>query len=199
MADNIAVTQGSGTTLASDDIAGVQYPRVKLVIGTNGSNDGDVSSATPMPISDNGGSLTVDGSVSLGAAVPAGTNVIGYVGLEPRTSGGLSMATAILGSSTNSTVVKASAGQVFSIQAFNKSSSIRYLKLYNKATSPDETDTPVKVLVIPASTDGAGLILDQPQGLAFSTGIAYRVTGGIANNDTTSTSANDGTISLDYK
>lgn len=30
MADNIQVTQGTGTTMATDDIAGVQYPRVKV-------------------------------------------------------------------------------------------------------------------------------------------------------------------------
>lgn len=38
-----------------------------------------VGSANPMPISDNAGSLTVDGSVSLAAAIPAGTNNIGDV------------------------------------------------------------------------------------------------------------------------
>lgn len=34
MADNVAITAGSGTTIATDDIGGVHYQRVKLVNGT---------------------------------------------------------------------------------------------------------------------------------------------------------------------
>lgn len=34
MADNVAITAGSGTTIATDDISGVHYQRVKLVDGT---------------------------------------------------------------------------------------------------------------------------------------------------------------------
>ena len=50
MADNIAVTAGTGTTLATDDIAGVHYPRTKLVHGADGVNAGDVSTANPLPV-----------------------------------------------------------------------------------------------------------------------------------------------------
>lgn len=40
MADNIAITAGSGTTIATDDISGVQYQRVKLALGSDGvAND----------------------------------------------------------------------------------------------------------------------------------------------------------------
>ena len=49
MADNI-LTPASGATVATDDIAGVHYPRTKLTIGADGVNDGDVSSANPMPV-----------------------------------------------------------------------------------------------------------------------------------------------------
>jgi hypothetical protein len=37
MADNVAITAGAGTTLASDDVGGVQYPRVKISIGADGT------------------------------------------------------------------------------------------------------------------------------------------------------------------
>ncbi len=40
-----------------------------------------VSAAKPLPVSDAGGTLTVDGSVSLAAALPAGANAIGSVGV----------------------------------------------------------------------------------------------------------------------
>lgn len=51
MADNVIANPGAGgETLATDDIGGVQYPRSKLVIGADGVNDGDVSSANPLPV-----------------------------------------------------------------------------------------------------------------------------------------------------
>ena len=37
MADTVSITQGSGTTVATDDIAGVHYQRVKLSVGADGS------------------------------------------------------------------------------------------------------------------------------------------------------------------
>lgn len=50
MADNVAITPGSGATAAADDIGGVLYQRVKITTGTDGVADGDVSSANPMPV-----------------------------------------------------------------------------------------------------------------------------------------------------
>ncbi len=49
MADNIAVTEGSGKTVATDDISGIQFQRVKLTLGADGVNDGDISSSNPIP------------------------------------------------------------------------------------------------------------------------------------------------------
>lgn len=76
MAENVAITPGSGDTIAADDIAGAKHQRVKITIGSDGVNDGDVSSANPIPIT---GTLTgitnrvdvqrvfniVDGTISL--------------------------------------------------------------------------------------------------------------------------------------
>ena len=85
MADNVEITPGSGAKVATDEvtIAGVkvQVQRVKPVIGADGAGT-DVSSSNPMPVSDAGGSLTVDGTVSLSGALPAGSNSIGQV--DPR-------------------------------------------------------------------------------------------------------------------
>lgn len=50
LADNITVSQGSGKTMATDDVAGVNYQRMKLVIGEDGSVEGDLSSTRRMPI-----------------------------------------------------------------------------------------------------------------------------------------------------
>jgi hypothetical protein len=49
MADNFPTNAGSGgVTFASDDIAGVHFPRVKLTTGADGTA-ADVSAAAPMP------------------------------------------------------------------------------------------------------------------------------------------------------
>lgn len=51
MADNVAITAGSGTTIAADDIGGVLHQRVKATWGPDGTaNDTDVASGKPMPV-----------------------------------------------------------------------------------------------------------------------------------------------------
>jgi hypothetical protein len=51
MADNTTLPTGSGgDTIATDDIGGVKFQRVKLVHGADGVNAGDVSDANPFPI-----------------------------------------------------------------------------------------------------------------------------------------------------
>lgn len=53
MADNTLLNTGTGgDTIATDDIGGIKYPRSKIVIGADGTNDGDVSSANPLPSHD---------------------------------------------------------------------------------------------------------------------------------------------------
>lgn len=37
MADNVAITAGSGTNIATDDVGGVHYQKVKVVAGTDGT------------------------------------------------------------------------------------------------------------------------------------------------------------------
>lgn len=51
MADNTILNAGAGgDTIASDDIGGVKYQRVKLIHGADGVNAGDVSNVNPLPI-----------------------------------------------------------------------------------------------------------------------------------------------------
>lgn len=52
MADNVTLNVGvGGDVAAADDIGGVKYQRLKITLGDDGVNDGDVSSANPMPVS----------------------------------------------------------------------------------------------------------------------------------------------------
>lgn len=101
--------------------------------------------------------------------------------------------------STNATSVKASAGAVGFIYAVNLNAAVRYLKLYNKASSPTVgTDTPIATLPIPASTTGAGFMLAMPGGVAFTTGIAYATTTGAADSDTAAVAANEIFLFIGY-
>lgn len=58
MSDNVAITAGSGTNIATDDVGGVQYQRVKNVFGADGVAT-DVSSTAPMPTTESDGDLGV--------------------------------------------------------------------------------------------------------------------------------------------
>lgn len=51
MSDNFVtnVPTTTGDTFAADDISGVKYTRVKVVLGADGINGGDVSAANPVP------------------------------------------------------------------------------------------------------------------------------------------------------
>ncbi len=83
-ADDVVLNAGSGgDTIAADQIpagSGPKFQRVKLVEGADGVNDGDISSANPLPV-DVSDSATRDlGKVDIAAfdvALPAGTNAIG--------------------------------------------------------------------------------------------------------------------------
>lgn len=66
MADNVAVTPGTGATFATDDIGGIQYPRVKISQGADGSGT-DVSSAAPLNVT------LANGTVPSHAVTNAGT------------------------------------------------------------------------------------------------------------------------------
>lgn len=119
---------------------------------------------------------------------------------QPHTTGGLTPHKAISAASTNATGLKASAGQVYGIQVFNLNAAARYLKLYNKASAPTVgTDTPVKVIMIPGNTAGAGAVSNWAYGVTFDTGIAYALTTGIADSDTGAVAANEIVVNIDYK
>jgi hypothetical protein len=49
MADNVAITQGSGVTVASEDVSGVQHQKVKMEFGGDGVAT-LVSSSDPLPV-----------------------------------------------------------------------------------------------------------------------------------------------------
>jgi len=101
--------------------------------------------------------------------------------------------------STNANVVKSSGGNLYSIVAIGQTSTIRYLKLYNKATAPSVgTDVPVMTIPVPANLQGAGVSIPFSIGVNFSLGISLAITSGSADNDTGVVGAGDVILNLTY-
>ena len=101
--------------------------------------------------------------------------------------------------STNANVVKASAGNLYSITAIGQTSTIKYLKLYNKATAPSVgTDVPVMTIPVPANTQGAGLTIPFSISVNFPLGIGIAITSGAADNDNGVIGAGDVILNLTY-
>lgn len=101
MADNIAVSQGVGTTVATDDVAGVHYQRIKLV-------DGTLDSTAAIP-GDAANGLDVD--VTRLPALAAGTNAIGTVTDSITAATGITVKAAYIASQTAATVLTPTTGK----------------------------------------------------------------------------------------
>lgn len=127
---------------------------------------------------------------------PVVLGVEGTVNLNASASGGSTPNHTISAASTNATSLKAAAGQVYGFCISNSNASARFFKLYNKASSPTVgTDTPVMTVQVPGGSTVARAF---PVGLMFSTGIAWAITTGIANNDTGAVGT-DISIDIDYE
>ena len=99
---------------------------------------------------------------------------------------------------TNATSVKASAGRVNMLNVSNLTAAAKFLKLYNLAVAPTVgTSTPFMVVPIQANTTLP--VVHNDIGIYFSTGIAYAITGAIADSDTTAVGANEVIVNMIYR
>lgn len=170
------LTDGGGTAIATFT-SGAQNVNI-----ANANTNGSKTSANSAPVV-----IASDQS-----AVPT-TNT-------PTTAGGLTIKSVLIASGTNAQNVKASAGQLYKIEITNNSANIGYLKLFNSASAPTAgAGTPVIRLMCPASASGAGAFSSFSDiGAAFSAGIGFTFTGGIADADTTSVAASAFIVNLYY-
>lgn len=85
MTDNTVLNPGiGGDTIGSDDIAGIKYQRVKLIVGVDGTNDGDIAKTNPLPVtsiattfSDHSGTITTGNTAQ--TLLSANTNRKGFL------------------------------------------------------------------------------------------------------------------------
>lgn len=101
--------------------------------------------------------------------------------------------------------VKATAGVLHKLRLTNRTTSARYVKLYN-ATAANVTvgsTTPIDTIVVPGGTsaDLCTVVTETfgTKGLTFSTALSMAATTGLADNDTGAPGANDVIVSAYYK
>ena len=172
-----------------------RYVRVRVstaVVGGNVSCSG-VFSQQPFSNTTLNMQQATASNLQTTAVIAPGANLVGDVGNQARaTTGGIVAPFRLLSSAatTNATLIKASAGRMFLIMGRNNAAAIRYLKFYNKASAPTVgTDVPVLTIALDASSR---FEIDlNPYGQFFTTGIAFAITGALADNDTTAIAAAD--------
>lgn len=173
IAGGASVASLTAPAIVQADVAGLSYVRITASAYTSGTINVSAS------LSDNTGVVGVDGAVVLGT----GSNSIGTVS-TPSGSAISVVSTAGL----NSSVQKASAGNLFEITVSNPTATPAYVKLYNKATAPTVgTDVPVMTIPVAATAAGVGTVSIPfgNIGKRFTAGIGVAITGAAAAADTT--------------
>lgn len=90
---------------------------------------------------------------------------------------------------TNAALIVSAARNLYGGTIWNAGTAAAFLKLYDKATAPTVgTDLPVLTVMIPS---GGTLNLERTIPRRFSLGLAYAITGGKADGDTTAVAADD--------
>lgn len=93
MADNtqLPIPQTAGDLIATDEIGGIKFQRIKIITGADGVNDGDVASSNPLPIIGtvtdgatpaNASILLIGGITAGGVAQTLETNASGHLNIS---------------------------------------------------------------------------------------------------------------------
>jgi hypothetical protein len=160
MADGVAITAGTGTTILTDETASGHVQVMKLAISTD-------AAATLIP-------ATTDGL----AVLP-----------RPETANGLSIFRSIDLDETEEEF-KATAGQVYGWYFSNAAATVRFVKFYNAtaASVTVGSTTPVMTLRLPLESSGHllsphGIAFSTAITVAATTAVADADTGAPATND----------------
>lgn len=146
MADNVAITAGSGTTIATDDVSSVHYQRIKLDAGDDGATAPVVDKAVPSVL------------------VPTGGKIVKLQATPTVTAGAYSANDAVGGKLTFTDAARASGGSIVIEAAIigDKSSALSSVELWlfdadftavadNAAFDPDDADLGALFAIIPFS------------------------------------------------
>ena len=108
-------------------------------------------------------------------ASQAGTLTLGTT----AATNGMTLGTLVAPLTVAATVVKASAGKLYSMSVGNAQTTAVYLKIYNATAVTLGTTSPIQNFLVPGGTAGGTFNVSiNDVGLYFSTGICFAVTGG---------------------
>ena len=115
-----------------------------------------------------------------GAAVSATTGQLGVNLITSQAAtNGQTLGTLVAPLTVAATVIKATAGRLYSISVGNAQTTAVYLKIYNAASVTLGTTSAIQNYLVPGGTTGGTFNVDiNDYGLYFSTGICIAVTGG---------------------
>lgn len=170
-----------------------------IIDGAAGVNMATVKSASTAPVatdpalvvSISPNSVNVNGQATMANSAPVviASNQTGIPQGVTATANGATASRINAAASNNLTSVKASAGQLYTIDVFNAAAYNVFLKIYNKASAPVvASDTPVMTIPIQA---GGGYSKTWPMGFPLGTGIAYAIVKLQADTDATNVVAGD--------
>lgn len=179
----VAATQSGSWSLAANQSVNVaQINGVAPTMGNGGSGTGVQR-------------VTIASDSTGQVALAAGTQTVGNVGLVTRTSGGLTTYHLVSANTTNATVVKGSAGQLYGWYVYNNNAAMRKLAFHNTASAPTAGANIFFTINVPASS-AANCFNDM--GIAFSSGIAITTVTDVTDAGNTAVGTSDLTINLFY-
>lgn len=184
MVDNVAITSGSGTSIAADDIGSVFYQRIKNTWGPDGTaNDVDVATGKPFPVQLRGSDGT-DRSNELPISLASGKVASGAVASGAFASGSIASG-AIASGAIAAGAIAAGATSIADNEDVASADGDRGVKVLFK-----RTDTP-------ANSSGTDGDYEQPQmsaGAIWTTALGYAATPAFTITrpaDTTAYASND--------
>ena len=170
---NGSTAPASTTTLTVGFVQVEDQGRIKVRVAS-----ADPVGSHPQPVQIMGGTTAVTGTVT---ALP----------VTPTTTFTNSAA------STNATLIKSTAGTLWSAVVSNVAASARYLKFFNMTTAPTVgTSVPVFAVLVPAG--GTVVIEGGANGIRFGTGISLAITGAAGDLDTTAIAAGDVKVATSF-
>lgn len=200
-ATSLAVNDG-GTTLSIDDGAGtITVDGSVTATGITGTAAADAA-VTGNPVQ-----IAARGNAAIPTAMSTNNDItLPWLDLYGRQhiimsagstlDNGITNYKLVSAATTNATSVKASAGRVYRILAFNINAANRYLKLYNKASAPSVgTDTPIATFILQPNVMTE---IELSLGIYCSLGIAFALTTGITDADTGAVALNELVVNLGY-
>lgn len=197
--DSIAVT---GTFWqATQPVSGTFWQATQPVSGTVTANAGTNlnTSALALDATLTGGTQrtkitdgTNNAAVKAASTAPVATDPALVVAWSPNMAPSSVSLLPSAAATINATVVKASAGRLFKIKGYNAAAAVRYLKFWNKATTPAPASDAALIVFSFALKASDQFDIDlTPLGYSFSTGIGYTISTGSANTDVAAVTAAD--------